>query len=243
MKLSPSGVDFIKSFEGYHRRLDDGRCVAYKCPAGVWTLGYGCTEGIEPGMTWTEAEAVAAFARELAKFEAAVTRLVTVEINQNEYDALVSFAYNCGEGALARSTILKRLNQGNRVGAAKAFAAWNKGGGRVLPGLVRRRREEAALFLAPVEAADEPDMPQAVEPSPEKPSRPVVAVASATGSGAVATLAQVSPDPAALIGCNSVVSCASSFGVFAGAKPAFIVAVFMAIAAIWIVPLLWRKKA
>lgn len=243
MKLSSEGYDFIVSFEGLHRKIGDGRYVAYKCPAGVWTIYAGCTEGVKPGMVVTEEEGREMFRHELAKFEAAVDRLVTVELNQNEYDSCVSLSYNIGISAFGRSTILRRLNANDRAGAAKAFAAWNKGGGRVLPGLVRRRREEAALFLAPVEAADEPDMPQAVEPSPEKPSRPVVAVASAAGSGGVATLAQVSPDPAALIGCNSVVSCASSFGVFAGAKPTFIAAVAIAIAAIWIVPLLWRKKA
>lgn len=243
MKLSSAGIDFIVSFEGLHRKIGDGRYVAYKCPAGVWTIYAGCTEGVKAGMVVTEDEGRAMFARELAKFEAAVTRLVTVPLNQNEYDALVSFAYNCGEGALAKSTLLRRLNAGDRAGAAKAFAAWNKGGGRVLPGLVRRRREEAALFLAPIADSVEPDMPQAVEPSPEKPSRPVVATASAAASGTAAALVQSAPDPAALIGCNSVVSCASSFGVFAGAKPAFIAAVAIAIAAIWVLPMLWRKKA
>lgn len=244
MKISDRGLNFITSFEGYHRRLEDGRCVAYKCPAGVWTLGYGCTEGIKPGMIWTEAEAVAALHRELARFEAAVTRLVTVPLNQNEYDALVSFAYNCGEGALKKSTILRRLNAGNRAGAARAFAAWNKGGGRVLPGLVRRRREEAALFLEPVEVSDEPEMPQAVEPSPEKPSRPAVAVVTAVASGSAGVAAQAAPDAgtiAQLVGCNSMVSCGSSFQVFAGARPTFIVAILVGVAAIWIGPWLWAK--
>lgn len=169
MPISAAGLDLIKSFEGYHRKLPSGDCVAYRCPAGVWTLGWGCTVGIREGMVWTPQQAEDALRREIAKFEAAVTRLVTVEINQNQYDALVSFAYNCGEGALAKSTILRRTNAGDFDGAAKAFAMWNKGGGRVLPGLVRRRAEEAALFLRPVAPSAEPDMPQAVateEPAP-----------------------------------------------------------------------------
>lgn len=162
MVLSAEGLRLIKSFEGYHRRLKDGTCVAYKCPAGVWTLGYGCTEGIKPGMQWTEQEAEEALARELAKFESAVRRLVKVPLNQNEFDALVSFAYNCGEGALGRSTLLKRLNKEDRVGAAKGFNAYIKGGGRVLKGLVARRAREAALFLKPTEAPSAPAMPQAI---------------------------------------------------------------------------------
>lgn len=169
MKLSPAGLDFIVSFEGKHRALGDGRYIAYRCPAGVWTIHAGVTEGVRPGMIVTEAEGNAMFMRELAKFEGAVTRLARVDLNQNEYDALVSFAYNCGENALARSTILRKLNAGDRRGAAAAFALWNKGGGRVLPGLVRRRAAEAALFLTPAETADEPIMPQAVtseEPAP-----------------------------------------------------------------------------
>lgn len=166
-KLSDAGVDLIKSFEGYHRALPDGSCVAYRCPAGVWTLGFGNTVGIKPGMVWTRDEAEAALRRELATFEAGVVRLVTVPLNQNEYDALVSFAYNCGLGALEKSTILRKLNAGDREGAADAFNLWTKGGGKVLPGLVRRRKAEAALFLTPIDDDDEPaqpDMAQSVEP-------------------------------------------------------------------------------
>jgi lysozyme len=181
MKLSQAGIDFVKSFEGYHRRLPNGDCVAYLCPANVVTIGYGCTEGIKRGMVWTHAQALQALENELSKFEAAVNRLVTVEINQNEFDALVSFAYNCGEGALARSSILKQLNAGNREAAARGFALWNRGGGRVLPGLVRRRRDEAAMFLRPVERPLEPDMPQAVDPPPAKPEGSRILAAASSG--------------------------------------------------------------
>lgn len=150
--ISAAGLDLIKEFEGYHKALPDGRCTAYLCPAGVWTIGWGCTEGVKPGMIWTRAEAEAALLRELARFERAVVSLVKVPINQHQFDGLVSFAYNCGSGALAKSTILRRLNAGDVAGAAAAFGMWTKGGGRVLPGLVRRRQREAALFLTPVHA-------------------------------------------------------------------------------------------
>ena len=174
MNLSTRGLELIQSFEGYHTALPDGSCVAYLCPARVPTIGWGCTEGVRLGMHWTRAEADAAFLRELSKFERAVDRLVTVDLNQNEFDALVSFAYNCGEGALSKSTILKKLNKDDRAGAAQAFHAWNKGGGRVLPGLVRRRREESQLFLEPVESVEPEMMAQSVEAS-RAPLSPVAA--------------------------------------------------------------------
>jgi lysozyme len=181
MKLSQAGIDFIKSFEGYHRRLPNGDCVAYLCPANVVTIGYGCTEGIKRGMVWTHAQALQALENELSKFEAAVNRLVTVELNQHEFDALVSFAYNCGEGALARSSILKCLNAGDREGAARGFALWNRGGGRVLPGLVRRRADEAAMFRRLVIPAADPEMPQAVDPPPAKPESSRILATAKTG--------------------------------------------------------------
>jgi lysozyme len=186
MKLSQKGIDFIVSFEGKHRALGDGRYIAYKCPAGVWTIHAGVTEGVKPGMIVTEAEGQAMFARELAHFEQVVERLVTVPLNQNEFDSLVSFTYNCGEGALGRSSILKHLNAGNREAAARGFGLWIRGGGRVLPGLVRRRAAEAALFRQLVIPAADPEMPQAVDPPPAKPegSR-ITATATAGEAGAV----------------------------------------------------------
>jgi lysozyme len=169
MQISDTGLDLVKSFEGYLRALPDGNCIAYRCPAGVWSIGWGCTQGIKAGMIWTREQATEGLRRELAECEAAVTRLATVPINQNQFDALVSFAYNCGTGALQRSTILKRLNAGDYEGAAAAFAMWDKakvnGKMTVLRGLTRRRAAERELFLRPVEAEPEP-MPQAVAPPP-----------------------------------------------------------------------------
>lgn len=179
MNISDEGLRLIKSFEGYLTRQKDGSCAAYLCPAGVPTIGWGCTEGVKLGMVWTLGEAEAGLRREIAKFETAVMKSVTVEMNQNEFDAMVSLSYNIGSAAFQRSTVLKRLNKGDRAGAAQAFEFWNKGGGRVLPGLVSRRKREAALFLKPVEAPAEPAMPQAVEEV--KPvSKPAIAAVSAT---------------------------------------------------------------
>lgn len=193
MNISDEGLRLIKSFEGYHTRQKDGSCAAYLCPAGVQTIGWGCTEGVKLGMVWTEAEAEAALRREIAKFEVAVNKSVTVETNQNEYDAMVSLAYNIGAAAFERSSVLKRLNKGNRAGAAQAFEMWSKGGGRVLPGLVSRRKREAALFLKPIEAPVDPAMPQAVTQTVAA-SKPTVATVAATVSAvATATVPAVPP--------------------------------------------------
>lgn len=162
-QITQAGLDLIKSFEGYHKTVKGSTdCVAYLCPARVWTIGYGCTEGVEPGMRWTHAEAETALRRELDKHERAVMRLVTVDLNDPRFDALVSFSYNVGSGALSKSTLLRKLNAGDYVGAEREFGKWTKGGGRVLKGLVRRRKAEALMFGS-TPPSDEPDMPQAVE--------------------------------------------------------------------------------
>ena len=146
MNISKIGIDLIKSFEGCYLR-------AYKCPAGVWTIGWGTTEpinGVKPheGMSITQQQADDLLVKNLKSYENAVNKYVTyTKLNQNQYDALVSFTYNCGAGALQKSDLLKKLNKGDVLGAADEFLRWNKGGGKVLSGLVRRREAEKKLFL------------------------------------------------------------------------------------------------
>lgn len=141
MRINSAGLNIIKESEGLV-------LSAYICPAGVLTIGYGTTgPRVTPGLTITEDQAEAWLREDCRKFEAAVKRLVKVPLNPNEFSALVSFAYNVGEGALGASTLMKLLNQENRAGAAKQFPRWNKGGNRVLPGLNIRRQKEQALFL------------------------------------------------------------------------------------------------
>lgn len=154
MNISPSGLDFIVSFEGKLKLLPDGRYIAYQCPAKVWTIFAGVTEGVTEGMICTEDEGKAMFRRELAKHEAAVRRLVTVGLTQKQFDALVSFSYNVGTGALQKSTLLKHLNKGEYARAASHFGDFKKAGGKVLKGLVRRRAAEAALFVDDEEPTD-----------------------------------------------------------------------------------------
>ena len=169
MKLSDNGLRLITSFEGYHAKQEDGSCKAYRCPAGVWTCGWGCTDGVDAHTHWSKAEAEEKFRNELEQFVAAVIRHVKVPLNQNEFDALVSFAYNLGEGTLMKSSVLKLLNKEKRIEAAKAFNAYIKARDpkdnnrlRTLKGLVSRRAREAAMFLKPMEQPAEPYMPQSV---------------------------------------------------------------------------------
>ena len=140
MKTSDAGIDLIKHFEGL-------RLHAYQDSVGVWTIGVGHTRTAKPGMVITEDEAVNLLRGDLADAESAVNRLVMVPLDQGEFDALVSFVFNLGSGNFGKSTLLKKLNHGDRIGASDEFKRWNRAGGKVLSGLTRRRAAERALFL------------------------------------------------------------------------------------------------
>lgn len=140
MKINEQGLQIIKDFEGC-------RLTSYLCPAGVWTIGYGHTTGVKPGMRITNADAERLLRQDLVRFENAVTQLVKVSVTPNQFSALVSFAYNVGVGALKNSTLLRKLNGKNYRGAADEFLRWNKASGKVLPGLTKRRNAERDLFL------------------------------------------------------------------------------------------------
>lgn len=144
-KMNTAGMNILKECEGLYLN-------AYKCPAGVWTIGYGCTKGIRPGMSITEAEAEAMLRKELAKFEEGVERILGhIPLNDNQFSALVSLTYNCGLSAISEGmTIRRKLEARDYQGAADGFLLWNQGGGRVLPGLVKRREMERKLFLSEV---------------------------------------------------------------------------------------------
>lgn len=191
MKISERGVEFIADFEGYHRALPNGDCTTYYCPAGVLTIGYGCTEGIRAGEVWTKKQALNRFRQELAKHEAAVNRVVTVDMTQNQFDALVSFSYNLGTGALASSSIVKQLNAGKPEVAARFFAPYCNAqvNGRLqpLPGLIRRRAAETAMFLRPDTPSEEPDMPQAVMAPPAGPTGSRKVTVANAGQGIATT--------------------------------------------------------
>lgn len=140
MRTSPQGFDLIKHFEGC-------RLEVYKCSAGVPTIGWGHTgPDVKPGMRWTQQQADRALEDDLVKFERAIAEQIKVELTQSQFDALVSFAFNLGPGALFKSTLRKLLNAGDYAGAAGQFPLWNKAAGKVLAGLTRRRLAEQALF-------------------------------------------------------------------------------------------------
>lgn len=143
--ISKTGIDLISSFEGI-------RLNAYDDGVGVWTIGIGTTvypNGVivKKGDKCTLEQALKYLQHDLKSFEKTVNESVKVPLSQNQFDALVSLAYNIGSGAFKNSTLLKKLNAKDYAGAADQFLVWNKGGGKVLKGLVRRREAERALFL------------------------------------------------------------------------------------------------
>ncbi len=159
MKVSDAAIRMIKHHEGVRLR-------PYRCPALLWTVGVGhvidpshtavkyeerralpIPDGWDRQLTMGEVDAI--LAQDLARFERGVARLCPAASNsQSQFDALVSFAFNVGLGNLQRSSIRMRYNRGDVEGAADAFLMWTKAAGRVLPGLVKRRQDERAMFLA-----------------------------------------------------------------------------------------------
>ena len=138
MKLGKEGQKLIKHFEGC-------KLTAYLCPARVWTIGWGHTAGVKQGMKITQQQADQYFLEDIKVYENHVKRIVKLPLNQNQFDALVSFCYNCGAGNLQ-----KLVNGRNYQQIADTMLLYNKGGGKILAGLLRRRQMERELFLKPV---------------------------------------------------------------------------------------------
>lgn len=144
MRVSDAGIALIKSFEGLELE-------AYPDPATggePWTIGYGHTGEVTPGMVITEAEADELLLQDVAQFEMCVNGALQVPVTQGQFDALVSFAFNLGCRNLRNSTLLAKLNAGDNVGAAAEFVRWNRAAGKVMAGLTRRREAERDLFNA-----------------------------------------------------------------------------------------------
>jgi lysozyme len=140
LTYSKNGLALTEQFEGL-------RLTAYQDPVGVWTIGYGHTgPDVYPGLTITQNEATSLLLRDVGTAEGCVNRLVTVPLNQDEFDALVDFVFNLGPTAFAGSTLLRDLNAGNFAGALGEFDKWDHAGGQVVAGLLRRRQAEAQLF-------------------------------------------------------------------------------------------------
>lgn len=145
MSMSYSGLQMMMKAEGL--RLD-----AYRCPANVLTIGYGHTGAdVVEGMMINEAQAEALLKKDIEFAERGVREYAAVPLTQGQFNSLVDFAFNCGVGAMRGSTMLKRLNSHDYLGAADEFAKWDMAGGKHLPGLARRRSDEKAMFLSDTE--------------------------------------------------------------------------------------------
>lgn len=177
-QVDQTGEDLIERFEGLS-------LTWYKCPAGVWTIGYGHTGAIgapayRVGQRITQAEANSILASDLRSTEAGVSKLLKRPLPINKYDAVVSLAYNIGVGAFGGSHLLEFVNNGDFASASAQFLLWDRSGGRVLPGLVQRRRAEQLLFNTPnANPKNQPagsrfDMPRKVDVIPGVNTRPSI---------------------------------------------------------------------
>lgn len=236
MKVSKTGLNLIKEFEGI-------RLTAYKCPAGVLTIGIGHTSAagapeVVPGMTITAQDAYDILNRDLDQYESAINRYVKVPLTQSQFDALVSFVYNVGIGAFQKSTLLKKLNAGQYSSVPGELMKWTKAGGKELPGLVRRRRAEAALWRGVDETAPVDDYAR-VEPDLPKPSKTMAK--SKEGNAAIIT-AGLGGVAAARDAADTISSAGESVHTLMSllSSPGFLLPLFIVIAglAIWY----WRRQ-
>ena len=180
--LNKASIDLIKRWEGC-------KLKSYKCPAGVWTVGYGLTSRagfieVGPDTTITQAEADWYLEQVIEKFLAEIKPAITADINENELGAFTSLAYNIGPTGFRKSSALRHFNAGDKDRVPKSMRMWNKAGGKVVKGLVNRREAEVDLFLSPViESKPAPARKNAAQSKTVQAS--VVQGASAVG-GAVA---------------------------------------------------------
>lgn len=166
-------VQLIASFEGFAKTRPGNPNLAhpYRDPDGVWTIGYGSTKGVTAqSPPVTRAQALARLKREVEESYGAAVDALRLPLNRNQRSALISLAYNCGTGVVAPTTTIgKRLRARDWQGAADAMLMWVKAGGRTLPGLVRRRQAERALFLTPVVGKAKQPKPKARKPASKVP--------------------------------------------------------------------------
>ena len=229
-EINEAGYSLIKEFEGKE-------LVAYLCPAGVWTIGYGHTgPEVREGVYISDKRALELLDKDLDWAEATVAK-VCPATTDNEFAALVSLCFNIGAAGFTKSTVARLHNKGDKVGAAKAFAMWNKAtvGGQLQPllGLTRRRNREAELYLTPdVPVFAEQRMPQAVQP--EKP----VAKSTTVITGAVGTVAAT----AAVVDTVMplVQSAKSMSDLLAGMEGKALVLVLGVVAAVCLGAVVWR---
>lgn len=224
MQTNAEGLSLIKIHEGL-------RLKAYKDPVGIWTIGYGHTSAagdpeVKAGLEITREEAEAILRRDLAKYEKAVADAVGEDLSDNQFSACVSLCYNIGPGNFVKSSIVRFIKQGRFTDAADAFLLWNRAGGKILPGLVKRRASEAALFVkpgivakplakmapTPIPPPSAPSTEQKVEQAPGKPLS-LSTTNVAAGVAAVATISASAKEIAT--NASSVFSGQNAIGVLA----------------------------
>ena len=242
MQMSQGGLDtLLKKFEGC-------KLKAYRCPANVCTIGYGHTSSagapeVRDGMIITQADAETILRQDLIKYERSVQDLVKVKLTQNQFDVLVDFAYNAGVGNLKSSTMLKKVNAGDLDAVPAELMKWTKGGGKVLPGLVRRRQAESAWWTASAKPATpeqvfDHEQEQRTDPDPV----PVRTMADSKQGNAALLTAGVGGLGVAKEVAAQAKDASDVADQFAGllANPNFVImlAVVGLAAAIWF----WRKK-
>lgn len=213
-QVSDSGLNLVMKFEGLHKLQDDGMVASYRCPAGKWTIGYGHTKGVRSGMKASVSDCQAFLKADLEEAGVAVKRLVNVPLSQSQYDALVSFVFNLGEGNFKSSTLLKVLNQGKYGEVPGQIIRWNKarvkGELTELKGLTRRRAAEAALFTMdePLSSEEGGDLmvqkPEVATPKPLAKSKTM----AGAGMAGVGTLGSMIGDAASQL--QSLVSYSST---------------------------------
>ena len=185
MKTSSRGIKLLTDFEGF-------RGEAYRDIVGVLTIGYGFTDGVKLGDKMTRAQADYRLQNDLRSYESSVEQAAG-RCTQNQFDALVCFAWNVGIAGMRGSSVIKAHRRGDYEAAARAFGLWNKAGGKVVSGLVRRRSAEAALYLEPmpddVSDGAAPDMPQAVDAERPMSASNIVKAGGATAAVSALSLA------------------------------------------------------
>ncbi len=227
MNMNGRGVKLVCEFEGF-------RAAAYRDPVGVLTVGYGHTGRAGPpavaaGMRVTRAEARRILVRDLARFAAGVRTSLRATLNDNQFSALVSFAYNVGLPAFRKSSVLAAVNRGAFASVPRRLALWVNAGGTVLPGLVRRRAAEAALFMEPVGEAE-----PVREVEPEVALRPVAPLAGKSfGRSTTNIAAMVSATVAACASASEEIG--AWIGPDVAASLPRLAAAVVVVAAVWII--------
>jgi len=205
-EVSKDCIELVKKFEGLHKVGEDGMVRAYRCPAGRWTIGYGATKGVRSGMIITREQAEARLIEDLEEHQKAIYRNVNVPLTQGQFDALVSFVFNLGEGNFKSSTLLKKLNKGLYDECPEQIMRWNKArvDGKLQPlrGLTRRRAAEAAIFSRDARLPSDQngsEMPQKVEAAAPKPLAKSKTMAGAGVAGVATALGEIAPQIEALV--------------------------------------------